>query len=61
VSFLLGLAAIFFGLPLLIGAIAQYQKRKRSAFYARPTGIDGAPGVSPDAEAGLVPGLPLKH
>lgn len=28
---------------------------------AHPVGIDNAPGVSPDTQAGLVPRLPLKH
>ena len=59
--FLLGLAALFFGAPLLIGAFAYYQKRRRSAFYAHPTGTDNAPGVSPETQAGLSVGLPLEH
>ena len=61
VLFLLGLAALFFGVPLLVGVIAYYQKRRRAPFYAHPTGSDTAPGVSPETKAGLTVGLPLKH
>ena len=61
VLFFLGLVAFFFGLPLLIGAIAYYQKRRSAAFYAHPIGSDNAPGVSPETQAGLFVGLPLKH
>lgn len=61
VLFLSGLVAFFFGLPLLIGAIAYYQKRRRAAFYAHPIGSDTAPGISPETQAGLYVGLPLKH
>lgn len=29
-----------FGLLLVIGAVAQYQKRRQSRFYVNPTGTD---------------------
>jgi hypothetical protein len=52
------LVAVFFGVPLLIGGIAYFQKRGRSSFYAQPSGND-TPGEA--YEAGLHAGFPLKH
>jgi hypothetical protein len=59
--FVIAMALVFFGLPLLVGTVAYFQKRAHRAFYSHPSGNDACGIVSPEGHAGVQAGFPLKH